>query len=78
MIMRIHIECVTRLKFALSRVSSETCLVVCEGVRMYLKFHPIRAHVARTQVVLRCEFMFDRYMGVNTLLYARFKLKYCC
>ena len=69
---------VTRLRFALFNVSNETRLVVCEGVRMYCKFPLRRSHVAWTQAVLRCDFICDRQMGVNTLAYACCKLKYWC
>ena len=69
---------VTRLRFALFNVSNETRLVVCEGVRLYRKFPLRRSHVAWTQAVLRCDFICDRQMGVNTLAYARCKLKYWC
>ena len=47
-------------------------------VRVYSKFPLRRAHVAWTQAVLRCDFICDRQMGVNTLAYACCKLKYWC
>ena len=69
---------VIRLRFALFSVSKKTRLVVCEGVSMYPNFLLRRAYVAWAQGVLRCDFICDRQMGVNTLAYACCKLKYCC